>query len=147
MVRLFGAKPVADAIQARKAWFQQLIGNIDNKARLVATSSSWERYNFFGPVFGLCPSSQLQSFATGDEEKRVCDISLLTKLSRGTCEIISLGSAGQWNFEQSIFARTSCRVHTFDCTGTFPSTNSAPLPGFQLPVVHRQREPRHTVHA
>jgi len=120
MVSLFGAKAVADAIKARKLWFRNLADSLDKMSDSVPTSPSWQRYDFFGPVFQLCPHG-LQRFGTGDQEKKVCDLATLTKLSNGTCEIISLGSSGVWDFEREIFQRTTCRVHTFDCTGDYPA--------------------------
>lgn len=120
MVSLFGANPVLEAIKARKSWFRTISDKLDKMNPSVATSGGWQRYDFFGPVFNLCPT-RMQSFGAGDQEKRVCDLAKLTKLSDGKCEIISLGSEGRWDFEREIFHRTSCRVHTFDCTGTFPA--------------------------
>mmetsp|Transcript_20529 Transcript_20529/g.57752 ORF Transcript_20529/g.57752 Transcript_20529/m.57752 type:complete len:363 (+) Transcript_20529:85-1173(+) len=120
MVSLFGAKPVADAIKARKSWFRNLADSLDKMSDSVPVSPSWQRYDFFGPVFHLCPNP-LQSFGRGDQEKKVCDLATLTNLSSGTCEIISLGSSGVWDFEREIFQQTTCRVHTFDCTGDYPA--------------------------
>lgn len=30
---------------------------------------------------------------------------------------MSVGSRGKWGFERAVVERTSCKVHTFDCTG------------------------------
>ena len=40
------------------------------------------------------------------------------------CTVIAIGSNGQWSFEADIVSRTSCRVHTFDCT--VPATVQVP---------------------
>lgn len=53
----------------------------------------------------------------------MCDLQFLLKIS-GSCDIISVGSNGLWGFEEAIFAKTACRVHTFDCTGNFPAPHS-----------------------
>lgn len=33
------------------------------------------------------------------------------------CVVYSIGGNNQWEFEMDILARTTCEVHTFDCTG------------------------------
>ena len=43
---------------------------------------------------------------------------------RAQCVVISIGSNGEWEFEEDIVKRTRCTVHTFDCT---VPTSAAPL--------------------
>lgn len=38
-----------------------------------------------------------------------------------SCQMISIGSNGEWGFENSVIASTDCVVHTFDCTVLRPS--------------------------
>ncbi len=54
-------------------------------------------------------------FGFQDGEKRYCG----TTDFGPDCLIISLGSDGDFSFEEDIFARTKCRIETFDCTGTW----------------------------
>lgn len=69
----------------------------------------------------------------GDDEKRLCqqrlskDTGMQQRAKRNSvmsvadaCTIFSLGCNGQWSFERLAFENTPCRVHTFDCTGTWP---------------------------
>ncbi len=69
----------------------------------------WKRFDLLGPVLG-CP--KLKSYGRGDSEKRFCGDLNKTK----DCVVLSIGSACAWDFEQAIYAQTSCRVETFDCT-------------------------------
>jgi hypothetical protein len=55
----------------------------------------------------------MEHYGEGDNEKRACG--LLGHVDND-CTIISLGSNNEWGFEEEIFKRTSCKVHTFDCT-------------------------------
>jgi FkbM family methyltransferase len=41
--------------------------------------------------------------------------------SPSSCQMISIGSNGEWGFENSIISSTECIVHTFDCTVLHPS--------------------------
>lgn len=61
-------------------------------------------------------STPLSVFGVGDDAKRVCmdDIVL-----NEPCHVVSIGSNNQWGFEEAIFAKTHCKVETFDCTGDF----------------------------
>ena len=57
-------------------------------------------------------SDRLESYGQGDEEKRVCGLSLVS----GPCLVVSVGSNNQWDFEKAVIRQTKCRVVTFDCT-------------------------------
>jgi len=75
-----------------------------------------------GPVGPPC--SDLEMYGRGDERKDACGLS---KAPPG-CTVISLGSNGMWQFEEEVFARTPCRIETFDCTlpaGAAPPANIA----------------------
>lgn len=55
------------------------------------------------------------------EQKWICALSdLKHQSSNGTmdppCNIVSIGSNGQWEFEETMVSKTSCQTHTFDCT-------------------------------
>jgi hypothetical protein len=47
-----------------------------------------------------------------DGEKKVCGLSLL----KAPCNVISIGSKNQWDFEAAVAKHTACHIHTFDCT-------------------------------
>jgi len=72
------------------------------------------KFNALGEVEDIC--THMQSFAQGDDEKYVCNPSDM--FDEG-CIIFSIGCNGQWAFEESVYARTNCEIHTFDCTGSW----------------------------
>lgn len=96
-----------------------------HKQNITSTSEvelpiNHERFNILGPVHSLC-MFPLESYGSGDDEKRICGLKQLIELQKEQdkdyeCVIYSIGSKNQWGFEESIFARTSCKVETFDCT-------------------------------
>lgn len=99
-----------------------------------------------GPIINLCQhldfiKPQGKSKRHGFEEKFMCSLPLQpdaqaqaqnlnndtnkntettyemkTTSSPSSCEMISIGSNGEWGFEENIAATTSCQTHTFDCT-------------------------------
>ena len=71
--------------------------------------------NLMGPVVPSC--CKLDSFGVGDSEKVVC--SNAASFQTNECWIMSVGCNGLWGFEEAIVERTGCKVHTFDCTGTW----------------------------
>jgi len=84
-----------------------------------------ERWEFgLGPVVNLCKS--MDSIGKSYEEKFMCSFQdLQREKSAGTniaefnqrnCEMISIGSNRQWDFEESVVTTTNCVTHTFDCT-------------------------------
>jgi hypothetical protein len=63
-----------------------------------------------------------------DTSKIVCGLEELNKeatIKTDTCIVYSIGGNNQWEFELDILSRTTCDVHTFDCTG--------PRSRFQVP--------------
>lgn len=68
-----------------------------------------------GPVLPTCCG--FKPFGVGDGEKVVC--ANAKAFSQDPCWVLSLGCNGKWSFEVSIAQRTNCKVHTFDCTGTW----------------------------
>lgn len=81
-----------------------------------------------GPIPDICHhldfikpkgKSRKQSF----EEKFMCSLPIdlsnetfITTPLSSSCEMISIGSNGEWGFEESISKTTHCETHTFDCT-------------------------------
>ena len=59
--------------------------------------------------------------SAGDGGKYLCRAPQLLGAARdGGCTILSLGSDGNFGFEESLLTVTSCGVHTYDCTYTKP---------------------------
>ena len=73
----------------------------------------YPQLNLMGPVIPNCCS--FDSFGTGDDKKVVCTNAASFKTNN--CWIMSVGCRGKWEFETAVVERTSCKVHTFDCTG------------------------------
>eukprot|EP00993_Chasmostoma_nieuportense_P002481 NODE_3273_length_999_cov_16.474771_g3127_i0.p1 GENE.NODE_3273_length_999_cov_16.474771_g3127_i0~~NODE_3273_length_999_cov_16.474771_g3127_i0.p1 ORF type:complete len:306 (-),score=60.95 NODE_3273_length_999_cov_16.474771_g3127_i0:82-966(-) len=67
-------------------------------------------FDFIAPHAPHC--DYLESYGTGDDEKRVCGLS---RVAQGSCVVFSIGSRNQWKFEQAVHNRTKCMIHTFDC--------------------------------
>jgi hypothetical protein len=79
-----------------------------------------QRFDLLGPVGPSC--LDLQAFGVTDTKKSRGTIrDMEAKMACGLegsrdCVVVSLGSNGQWTFEEDVFARTGCRVEVFDCT-------------------------------
>ena len=84
----------------------------------AALHAGHQRFDLLGPVGPPC--LELQAFGAKEsrgtirdtEAKMACGL----EGSSSSCVVVSLGSNGQWTFEEDIFARTACRVEVFDCT-------------------------------
>ena len=95
--------------------------------------SRWDKG--LGPILGICshldkilPMNRKKSY----EEKMMCSypgVNHDDNEQEGSnndpdhangyghnCNMLSIGSNGEWGFEESVAAQTSCRTHTFDCT-------------------------------
>ena len=75
------------------------------------------RFDLLGPVGPPC--SNLQAFGAKSSRGSIRDTE--AKMACGlegsrSCVVVSLGSNGQWTFEEDVVARTGCRVEVFDCT-------------------------------
>lgn len=75
-----------------------------------------QMWRAMGPVQPTC--CNFEGFGHGDGEKIVCANS--KTFASNACWILSLGCQGKWSFERDIVKRTNCKIHTFDCTGTWP---------------------------
>ena len=74
--------------------------------------------DLLGPVGPPC--LELQTFGAKQSRGKIRDTEAKMACglegSNSSCVVVSLGSNGQWTFEEDIFARTGCRVEVFDCT-------------------------------
>ncbi|KAF6259117.1 methyltransferase domain-containing protein [Scenedesmus sp. NREL 46B-D3] len=75
-----------------------------------------EDWQLFKPIIS-CPSNRPLTKYAGEEDgsKFLCQVDRPGQLRRD-CIIYSLGSNGDFKFEQEMLSRTSCKVHTLDCT-------------------------------
>ena len=83
-----------------------------DRPRDLSFPHSHSRFNLLGPIGPNC--TFLESYGSGDEEKRVCGLQKIPK--NESCIVVSIGSNNEWLFEESIFKSTSCITHVFDCT-------------------------------
>jgi hypothetical protein len=84
-----------------------------NPSRDPVSPNSYAKFEALGPIGPRCRN--LESYGEDDDEKKICGLS---KLDRPGCVVISLGSNGQFGFEEAVVRKTMhCVVHTYDCTG------------------------------
>ena len=83
-----------------------------------AMRAGHQRFDLLGPVGPPC--LELQTFGAKQSRGKIRDMEAKMACglegSNSSCVVMSLGSNGQWTFEEDIFARTGCRVEVFDCT-------------------------------
>lgn len=100
----------------------------------------WEET--FGPnMNSLCQNITIINMnGVSYEEKFMCEFDLLLKKDEKNslhndqqCNIVSIGSNGEWGFETYITDKTNCHTHTFDCTIS-KKQMEASMP--KLPTVH-----------
>ena len=77
-----------------------------------------DRFDLLGPVGPPC--LELQAFGAKQSRGKIRDTEAKMACglegSNSSCVVVSVGSNGQWTFEEDVFARTGCRVEVFDCT-------------------------------
>lgn len=107
---------------------------------VIEPTSEFQRWKKgLGPIISLCQQLDFikprgKSRRQGFEEKFMCslplqpepaanndtsterDMNTETTSSPSSCQMISIGSNGEWGFEENIAATTNCQTHTFDCT-------------------------------
>lgn len=86
-----------------------------------------KRFDAF-EVMGACADVDCLGGRCGrDAAKIVCGVKHLKNTTK-PCVVYSIGSNNLWTFELDVLAKTSCEVHTFDCTG--------PRSRFEVPEVN-----------
>jgi hypothetical protein len=70
----------------------------------------------------MCHSTPFDKNNTENNNDKKKDDS--TNPVSSSCEMISIGSNGEWGFENNVVASMDCIVHTFDCTVLNPSKPS-----------------------
>lgn len=100
--------------QVVKRWSNQ-------RKELQGQSPDWHNgqmlWGRFEPFVTCPPGMELARIGAGglaDGGKWVCGITSL----KPPCLVYSLGSHGQFDFEDAVLNSTQCEVHTFDCTIT-----------------------------
>lgn len=93
----------------RRKWYNDIPSILN--ALPLPEPHTHSRFDHLGPVGPPC--LQIESYGSGDEEKRACGLS---GLRSSDCVVVSLGSNNMWGFEEAIHQRTSCRIEVFDCT-------------------------------
>lgn len=66
------------------------------------------------------PSSLTRFGGTSDGGKLICGAEILKSPTK--CTVYSLGSFGNFKFELDLLKRTSCKIHTYDCTSAPPAS-------------------------
>jgi hypothetical protein len=74
-----------------------------------------KHFNLLGPIGPKC-KLPLESYGTGDFEKRVCGLKILQQETVDhKCIVIGVGSNNEWEFEEAIYDKTNCKIVTLDC--------------------------------
>ncbi|PSC71017.1 Histone H4 [Micractinium conductrix] len=88
-----------------------------------------QRFNLFNPIL-RCPRGGLVRLGNDDDGgKFICGDE---RLQKPGCLIMSIGSHGQYDFEEAVLKDTACEVHTFDCT-------------WEGKEIHKQRHKYHKI--
>lgn len=77
-----------------------------------STAHTHTRFDAFQAMTG-CEKTCVGGACRADTSKQICGLVNL----KPPCTIYSIGGNNQWEFELDILQKTSCQVHTFDCTG------------------------------
>ncbi|KAJ3069037.1 hypothetical protein HDU99_003045, partial [Rhizoclosmatium hyalinum] len=85
----------------------------------AASVSLIDVYSLFPETFS-CDRNNFERLG-GDDDGAKWTCGEYFQPAPGNCTAVSLGSNGQWQFEESILEHTNsdCIVYTFDCTGTW----------------------------
>ena len=85
----------------------------------LALSHGRTWFELLAPTMLTCGGGGLVRYGvSGDGGKQLCNVRGLPP----KCVILSLGSAGQWDFEEAMSSATPCEVYTFDCTISAPKS-------------------------
>ena len=117
---IWNLKEIGNARMQRRHWSQHLGQSLESLLDTIKSKppkladEDLRVFDMLGPVANVCNS--MQSFGSGDEEKRFCGLNYTQLAGGGSCVVFSIGSNNQWGFEADIFKKTNCTVKTFDCT-------------------------------
>jgi hypothetical protein len=77
-----------------------------------STEHTHKRFEAF-QAMAQCNKTCVGGQCGSDASKQVCGLDSL----QAPCIVYSIGSNNNWSFENDVLRKTSCEVHTFDCTG------------------------------
>lgn len=108
-------------VEPAHATFLSMIGKPQPLPPTLGSRTEWTAwFDLMGPVSPSC--CVFSVFGVGDGEKAVCMNAPAfggATTAGADCWIASIGSNGDFSFEDSVFRQTACQIHTFDCTGTW----------------------------
>lgn len=107
---LYGAQLSANLTDFRSNLLSHIWSSFDPS---VPYLQGHQRFNPLKPFIQCPPNQPLIRYGNAaDGGKLLCDMSKLPE----PCIIYSLGSNGDYSFEQDALKHTKCEIHTFDCT-------------------------------
>jgi Methyltransferase domain len=110
-IRAEGEKKLEDRGRAAEAVASELVPPANETVEV-------DFVKVFDELGGVQSSGcNLTEWGRGDGKKYAC--ANAPALVAPDCWVLSLGSNGEWSYEESAVNTTACRIHTFDCTGDF----------------------------
>lgn len=110
------------ARQAAEVVRTSFLSQYDDIIEDLVSARAWRLFNIAPPSIPCEPLDRFGGRAEegwkGDGGKWLCGLERLET----PCTIFSLGSQGDFSFEELMVTRTPCVVHTFDCTVNAPSS-------------------------
>eukprot|EP00775_Hariotina_reticulata_P009669 gene9669-9828_t len=102
----------AELLQGIKKFRAELLSKLNPRYQLPVKGFTPDDWKIFAP-FANCPPDRpaTRYGGQGDGSKMMCKLK-----ERQSCIIYSLGSNGNFQFEDGMLSATPCDVHTFDCT-------------------------------
>jgi hypothetical protein len=102
-------------------WLSHLEDHLVTAGKAEIQQHNHNRFFPFTPS-SSCTFSCIGGECSADESKIICGMEYLQHAVKeteehGNCIVYSLGGNNLWSFENDILSKTSCQVHTFDCTG------------------------------
>ncbi|KAF8055946.1 ARMC8 [Scenedesmus sp. PABB004] len=112
-----GAPPPSAAAANLTRFANGLLGQLSLSFHIPSESgfraADWK---VFAPTVACPPDRPLKLYGgAGDGGKALCSLESF-RGSAGDCVIYSMGSNGNFLFEEAMLRDTPCKVHTFDCT-------------------------------
>jgi hypothetical protein len=96
-------------------WLNQMDLHLLEAKKPSMLQHTHDRFFPFQPMSG-CHLTCIGGACGKDESKIMCGTEQLQ--SNKQCVIYSVGGNNMWGFELDVLNRTSCEIHTFDCTGS-----------------------------
>lgn len=119
-LEIYNKDAIIIAKEERKRFSHELFFHVDSIIQRLYTEKDKTdieadhiKFDALGPIANIC-KYPIESYGVGDGEKRACG--LLEQSKTQECVIYSIGSNNEWEFEEAIYEKTNCTVHTFDCT-------------------------------